>query len=140
MALMSYKCPNCGGGLVFDPDSQKFQCEYCLSEFTEEEMKRMEEVSASPAEEGEAVLEEERTAPQEGDSSQGPETGEAAVYTCPSCGAQIVTDATTAARRSLFLLSGSPPELRGTCLPVQLPLTGSPGWKAFRPVPGTEES
>ncbi len=31
MALMSYKCPNCGGGLVFDPDSQKFQCEYCLS-------------------------------------------------------------------------------------------------------------
>lgn len=70
MALMSYKCPNCGGGLVFDPDSQKFQCEYCLSEFTEEEMKRMEEVSAPPAEEGEAVLEEEGTAPQEGGSSQ----------------------------------------------------------------------
>ena len=81
MALMSYKCPNCGGGLVFDPDSQKFQCEYCLSEFTEEEMKRMEEASASPAEEEEAVLEEEGTAPQEGDSSQAPETGEAAVYT-----------------------------------------------------------
>ena len=97
MALMSYKCPNCGGGLVFDPDSQKFQCEYCLSEFTEEEMKRMEEASASPAEEEKAVLEEEGTAPQEGDSSQSPETGEAAVYTCPSCGAQIVTDATTAA-------------------------------------------
>lgn len=97
MALMSYKCPNCGGGLVFDPDSQKFQCEYCLSEFTEEEMKRMEEGAASPAEEEEAVLEEEGTAPQEGDSSQAPETGKAAVYTCPSCGAQIVTDATTAA-------------------------------------------
>lgn len=30
MALMSYKCPNCGGGLVFDPDSQKFQCEYAF--------------------------------------------------------------------------------------------------------------
>ena len=63
MALMSYKCPNCGGGLVFDPDSQKFQCEYCLSEFTEEEMKRMEEASASPAEEEKAVLEEEGTRP-----------------------------------------------------------------------------
>ena len=74
MALMSYKCPNCGGGLVFDPDSQKFQCEYCLSEFTEEEMKRMEEASASPAEEEKAVLEEEGTAPQEGDSSQSRET------------------------------------------------------------------
>lgn len=66
MALMSYKCPNCGGGLVFDPDSQKFQCEYCLSEFTEEEMKRMEEVSAPPAEEGEAVLEEEGRLPRKG--------------------------------------------------------------------------
>jgi len=63
MALMSYKCPNCGGGLVFDPDSQKFQCEYCLSEFTEEEMKRMEEASAFPAKEEKAVLEEEGTAP-----------------------------------------------------------------------------
>ena len=104
MALMSYKCPNCGGGLVFDPDSQKFQCEYCLSEFTEEEMKQMEEASASPAEEEEAVPEEEGTAPQEGDSSQSPETGEAAVYTCPNCGAQIVTDATTAAILSNVLV------------------------------------
>ena len=105
MALMSYKCPNCGGGLVFDPDSQKFQCEYCLSEFTEEEMKRMEEASASPAEEEKAVLEEEGTAPQEGDSSQSPETGEAAVYTCPSCGAQIVTDATTAASSAITAIT-----------------------------------
>ena len=63
MALMSYKCPNCGGGLVFDPDSQKFQCEYCLSEFTEEEMKRMEEVSASPAEEEEGTAPQERRLP-----------------------------------------------------------------------------
>ena len=93
MALMSYKCPNCGGGLVFDPDSQKFQCEYCLSEFTEEEMKRMEEASAFPAEEEKAVLEEEGTAPQEGDSSQSPETGEAAVYTCPSCCLLYTSDA-----------------------------------------------
>ena len=32
MALLAYKCPNCGGGLTFDPASQKFKCEYCLSE------------------------------------------------------------------------------------------------------------
>jgi len=46
MALMSYKCPNCGGGLQFDPPSGKFKCEFCLSEFTEEEMKRLEEEEA----------------------------------------------------------------------------------------------
>ena len=39
MAVITYKCPNCGGGLVFDPKSQQFKCEYCLSGFSEEELK-----------------------------------------------------------------------------------------------------
>lgn len=75
MAVMSYKCPNCGGGLTFDPKLQKFVCEYCLSEFTKEEMECLED--------GEAKKED--------------GYGEAVVYICPSCGAEIVTDATTAA-------------------------------------------
>ena len=33
MAAITYKCPNCGGGLVFDPGTQKYKCEYCLSLF-----------------------------------------------------------------------------------------------------------
>ena len=37
MAVVTFKCPNCGGDLQFDPASQKFQCEYCSSEFTQEE-------------------------------------------------------------------------------------------------------
>lgn len=75
MALMSYKCPNCGGGLKFDPVSQKLKCEYCLASFTEDDMKRLEAEEAKKREDG----------------------GSAAVYTCPSCGAEIVTDETTAA-------------------------------------------
>ena len=38
MAAITYKCPNCDGGLVFDPSSQKYHCEYCLSDFTQEEL------------------------------------------------------------------------------------------------------
>ena len=72
---MSYKCPNCGGGLKFDPVSQKFKCEYCLASFTEDDMKRLEAEEAKKRE----------------------DDGSAAVYTCPSCGAEIVTDETTAA-------------------------------------------
>ena len=34
MAAITYKCPNCGGGLVFDPGTQKYKCEYCLSLLT----------------------------------------------------------------------------------------------------------
>lgn len=70
MAVVTYKCPNCDGGLVFDPESQKFQCEYCLSSFAEEELKK----AGKAAEEEKMVL-----------------------YTCPSCGAEIVADETTAA-------------------------------------------
>ncbi len=80
MAVMSYKCPNCGGGLTFDPAKQKVVCEYCLSEFTEEEMEA--------AEAGEAS---------ESENTEEHTMGEAVAYMCPSCGAEIVTDETTAA-------------------------------------------
>ena len=38
MAAITYKCPNCGGGLIFDPQTQKYACEYCRSECAEEEL------------------------------------------------------------------------------------------------------
>ena len=82
MAAVSIKCPNCGGGLQFDPAGQNYECEYCLSRFTQEELEKM---APQPAEAG---AEEKDTLPE-------PEG--AKVYICPSCGAQIVTDETTAA-------------------------------------------
>lgn len=83
MALLSYKCPNCGGGLKFDAASQKLKCEFCLSVFTEEEIEKMEPVASVAGDASGAA-----------DSSG---TGDAVIYTCPSCGAEVVTDATTAA-------------------------------------------
>lgn len=111
MAVMSYKCPNCGGGLTFDPKKQKLVCEYCLSEFTEEEMKRLEEEEAKKREESEgagvdagaesgvgsgagAAGGNGSDAAGNGSASEG---ADPVVYICPSCGAEIVTDATTAA-------------------------------------------
>ena len=88
MALMSYKCPNCGGGLQFDPPSQKFKCEFCLSEFTKEEMKRLEE---------EEARKKARYETEPGEQESAKDQAEAVIYSCPSCGAEIVTDATTPA-------------------------------------------
>ena len=88
MAVISFKCPNCDGELIFDPATQKYKCEYCISIFTQEELDNMqkeestEEVVGASSVSGEA---------------DGIEAAEAKVYTCPSCGAEIVTDATTAA-------------------------------------------
>lgn len=86
MDLIQYKCPNCGGPLKFDPKSGMHTCEYCRSRFTEKEVEEKTNIqkqagdSAGPASvTSDASLEDSK------------------VYTCPSCGATIVTDATTAA-------------------------------------------
>ena len=38
MPVVTYRCPNCGGELTFDPTLQKFCCEYCDTDFVEEEI------------------------------------------------------------------------------------------------------
>lgn len=73
MSVITYKCPNCGGDLRFEPESQRYRCEYCRSDFSQEELEEM-----TP-------------------EGQAEESGQAVLYTCPSCGAEIVTDETTAA-------------------------------------------
>ncbi len=94
MAVVTYKCPNCGGGLIFDPQAQDFGCEYCGSHFTEEELDRLaparEQEDRQPAPEPEAA-----GAPGPGEASA--QEHYAVVYRCPSCGAEVVTDETTAA-------------------------------------------
>lgn len=83
MAVVSYKCPNCDGELVFNPRTQKYKCEYCTSAFSQEELSQMQ----PGRQEGR----------QESASLKGAGGEEGNVYSCPSCGAQIVTDDTTAA-------------------------------------------
>ncbi len=91
MAVVSYKCPHCGGELIFSPTTQKYKCEYCLSDFSQEELEALKPEEGS---EEKAVNFEEDT--QEENTTE-KETQEAVVYHCPSCGAEIVTDETTAA-------------------------------------------
>lgn len=90
MAVISYKCPNCGGELVFDPSAQNFKCEYCSSSFSQEELEAMKPTAA-----GEQSVESESDAAGSDDMKGDSEEG--VIYICPSCGAQIVTDSTTAA-------------------------------------------
>ena len=78
---VTYACPNCGAGLTFIPDKQKFCCEFCLSEFSESELdsvgaqERAEEEARKNAEFCESMRE----------------------YHCPNCGADITTDESTVA-------------------------------------------
>lgn len=83
--IVSYKCPSCGGGLKFIP-GKGFKCEYCLSVFTQEQLD-------AANKEWDDALDNEPTA----QPAQQAKPGEAVVYSCPSCGAEVITDATTAA-------------------------------------------
>lgn len=101
MATISIKCPNCGGGLQFDPSAQNYECEYCLSRFTQEELEKI----APEIRDGQSGREsggsggtqapDDKTA--EGAAAHDDAAENARVYSCPSCGAEIVTDETTAA-------------------------------------------
>ncbi|MCI9527563.1 MAG: TFIIB-type zinc ribbon-containing protein [Lachnospiraceae bacterium] len=104
MAVISYKCPNCDGELVFHPATQKYKCEYCASAFSQEELAQLkpateeeQRVSESPQEEQTERGQKEngRYGNREAGEQQSQEEG--VMYHCPSCGAQIVTDQTTAA-------------------------------------------
>ncbi|MDH6365761.1 DNA-directed RNA polymerase subunit M/transcription elongation factor TFIIS [Enterococcus sp. PF1-24] len=88
MEVLTHKCPNCGGPLTFNPEDQKFHCDYCLNIYTEAEVSQFEEKQLeSQVPNQEAVKEE----------SVAAESSEMQLFNCPSCGAEIVTDATTAA-------------------------------------------
>ncbi len=89
MAVITYKCPNCGGDLRFDPESQKHRCEYCRSLFTQEEL---EAVTGQTDGDPEGVGAAEEVPLQAEDGRE-----DAVLYSCPSCGAEIVTDENTAA-------------------------------------------
>ena len=48
--VISFKCPSCGGYLVFDPAKQRFQCPYCGGSFAENELKEQSEQRQQTAE------------------------------------------------------------------------------------------
>lgn len=42
--IIEYKCPSCGGAMVFDSKSQHMKCPYCDTEMTVEEFQRTQKV------------------------------------------------------------------------------------------------
>ena len=88
---MEYKCPCCGGAIAFDSSRQKMKCPYCDSEFEIDSLKDYEQ-----------ELKQEKPDEMNWETSAGGEweqgeTDGMRVYTCQSCGGEIVGDETMAA-------------------------------------------
>lgn len=85
MSLVQYKCPNCGGSLEFNPQTQTFDCEYCMSVFQKQQIE-------------EIFVQNEANPLTDVDVKPDPEFSEqSALYTCSNCGAEIIAEETTAA-------------------------------------------
>ena len=104
--ITNYQCPACTGPLHFAGDSGKLECEYCGSSFSVQEIEALYKEKEQAAEEAaEAATEEEAQAEDVTEAQGEYDTGEywdvqaegLKAYNCPSCGAELITDATTAA-------------------------------------------
>ena len=94
--LQEYKCPCCGGAIAFDSSLQKMKCPFCDTEFDLETLEGYD-----------SVLKEEMPDNLNWDMNAGSEWTEGEtegirVYSCKSCGGEIVGDANTAATSGPF--------------------------------------
>ena len=87
--VMVHKCPNCDGPLTFNPTTQLFHCGYCSSDFTEEDITSL---VSSKSEQIEVEVLDETT-----DDPNDTTISTLELFSCPTCGAEVVTEETTAA-------------------------------------------
>lgn len=93
----SVRCLSCGAPLVYAPDKDKFVCDYCASEYTKAQLQQDAQQRALDAAK--------RLAEDEAYSAH------MRSYSCPSCGAEILADETTAAQFCAYC--GNPVILKG---------------------------
>ena len=110
--VTNYKCPSCTGPLHFDGALGKLKCDYCESVYEVAEIEAMfagkeeaaaeafvkeEEKKKEKKEKGEGVAMEGEWNMSGAGSEWGAEEAKIRAYSCPSCGAELITDETTAA-------------------------------------------
>ncbi|MBO4457784.1 MAG: hypothetical protein J5802_08695 [Butyrivibrio sp.] len=79
MALQEYECPACGGAMEFNPKTQKLKCPFCDSEFDVKDYVANHNSSSAG------------TATEDTSSAEGEASEPLFVYSCGSCGGEIIT-------------------------------------------------
>jgi uncharacterized membrane protein YgcG/DNA-directed RNA polymerase subunit RPC12/RpoP len=83
--MNEYKCPNCGGSITFDSASQMLKCPYCDTEFDVNVLKSMDDELSNTVE---SAMDWDIAS---GEWHPGEQDG-LGVFTCQSCGGEIVAD------------------------------------------------
>ena len=99
--VTNYKCPACTGPLRFDSATGKLQCDFCGSSYEVAEIEKLYAEKDAQAAGAFRQAEEQAAADGEWASVSGSDWGADAeklrVYSCPSCGAELICDETTSA-------------------------------------------
>ena len=82
------KCPNCGADIAFNPATQTYICEFCSSEFTQEQLNEAQLQGDIKAEEQQMY--EQKPEADIKDESDDPYMS-VIVFTCPQCGGELFT-------------------------------------------------
>ena len=134
--VTNYKCPACTGPLHFDSKSGRMACEYCGSVFPVQEIEALYEGKNEQAENAfnEAQAAQTAQAGNDGEvengmdvewdlssagSAWGAEGEGLRAYSCPSCGAELICDATTAATSCPYCANPTivPGQFSGSLMP-----------------------
>ena len=114
--ITNHKCPACTGPLHFVGASGLLECDYCGSKFSVEEIEKLYAQEEAKAAENHEINEEKREKEKAEFAAMGMEWSEEEVkgmkvYSCPSCGAELICEATTAATSCPYC--GNPTVLPG---------------------------
>ena len=111
--ITNYQCPGCTGPLQYSPTTGKLECEFCGGSFTTAEVEAYYEEENRKAE---AALKQE-SAPADGQWGEG--AAHMRFLSCPSCGAELLCDDTTAATACPYC--GNPSVVPGQFADVKRP-------------------
>lgn len=127
--ITNYQCPACTGPLHYSETTGKLVCDYCDSSFSIEEMEALYADKNKKAEQASTILEANKPVEQvestedwdldHAGSEWGRDAARVRAYSCPSCGAELILDVTTAATSCPYC--GNP-----TIIPGQLGGTRKP--------------
>ena len=98
--VTNYQCPSCTGPLHYSGASGKLECDYCGSSYSVAEIEALYKEKEAQAAEAHRQAESAAETAAQDEASAASDWGAAAgmkTYSCPSCGAELICDASTAA-------------------------------------------
>lgn len=112
--ITNYQCPGCTGPLEFSPATGKLECEFCGGSYTPAEV---EAYYAAQNQKAEMAAEKQAECSEE--NQWGEDAAHMRSYLCPSCGAELLCDDTTAATACPYC--GNPSVVPGQFADVKRP-------------------